>query len=66
MKEEAMGKPGKVLQCGTVVPGCKFVLHGESEDELLVLAAEHAHSVHEIDHLSEELKAKIRSAIRDA
>ena len=61
-----MGKPGKVLECGTVVPGCKFMFHGESEDELLVIAAEHAHSVHGIDHLSEELKAKIRSVIRDA
>ena len=61
-----MGKPGKVFECGTVVPGCKFVLHGETVDELLVIAAEHVHSVHGIDHLSEELKARIRSVIRDA
>ena len=61
-----MGKPRKMLECGAVVPGCKFVAHAESEDELMVIAAEHARSVHGVDHLSEELRAKIRSAIKDA
>jgi predicted small metal-binding protein len=61
-----MARPRKVLECGAVVPGCKFVAHADSEDELMAIAAEHAQSVHGIDHLSEELRAKIRSAIRDA
>jgi predicted small metal-binding protein len=61
-----MAKPGKVLECGTIVPGCNFVAHADNEDELVIIAAAHARSVHGVDHLSEPLKAKIRSVIRDA
>jgi predicted small metal-binding protein len=55
----------KVLECGKVVPGCDFVAHGDSEDELIVKVAEHARIAHEVDHLSEPLKARIRAAIKD-
>jgi predicted small metal-binding protein len=48
------------------LPGCNFVAHADSEDELMIVAATHANSVHGVDHLSEPLKAKIRSVIRDA
>jgi predicted small metal-binding protein len=61
-----MSKPRKVLECGAVVPGCNFVAHAESEDELMLIAAEHARSVHGVDHMSEELKAKVRAVIKDA
>ena len=56
---------GKILECGLVVPGCKFVAHAESEDELMMKMADHARTAHEIEHLSEALKAKIRAAIED-
>ena len=56
----------KVLQCGSIVPGCKFVAHAEDENEMMVVMADHARSVHDVDHLSEEMKAKIRAAMKDA
>jgi predicted small metal-binding protein len=55
----------KVLQCGAIVPGCDFVVHGQTEGELIVKAEEHLQSAHDVDHVSERLKAKIRAAIRD-
>lgn len=56
----------KILECGRLVPGCDYVVHGDTEDEVIVKAAEHARSAHEIDHLSEELKARIRAVIQEA
>jgi predicted small metal-binding protein len=56
---------GKVLECRSVVPGCEFVVHGDSDTEVMIKAAEHARAVHAIEHLSEALKAKIRAAMKD-
>ena len=61
-----MPKLRKVLQCASVIPGCNFVAHAEDENEMIVVMAQHARSVHDVDHLSDELKAKIRAALRDA
>ena len=55
----------KVFECGAVVPGCKFVAHDENRDELVVTAVEHLHRVHEIEQLSESLKARVRAIIKD-
>jgi predicted small metal-binding protein len=55
----------KVFECASVVPGCKFVIHAEERDEVLVQAIEHLHSFHDIGHLSEPLKARIRAVIKD-
>ena len=30
----------KVFECGAVFPGCKFVIHGDSDDELMLKAIE--------------------------
>jgi len=49
----------KELRCGTVIPGCEFVVHAEDNGELLVKAAEHARAVHGIDRLSDQLAARI-------
>jgi len=54
-----------VFECGSVVPGCRFVIHADERDEVLAKAIEHMHSFHEIEHLSEPLKARIRAAIRE-
>ena len=56
----------KVFKCGMVVPGCDFVLHGEDEAELIMKAAEHLRSSHDVEHPSEQLKARIRNVIKDA
>jgi predicted small metal-binding protein len=55
----------KIVECGAVVPGCKFVAHGDSAEELMMKMMDHARSVHGIEHLSEPLKAKIRSAVKE-
>ncbi len=55
----------KVIECGAVVPGCTFVMHGDSEEELLMKAIEHLHASHGIAHPSEPLKARIRAVMRD-
>jgi len=65
MGEREEVKMSKILECGTVVPGCKFVIHGESEEDVMMKAAEHARAVHGVDHMSEALRAKVREAIRD-
>jgi predicted small metal-binding protein len=55
----------KILRCGEIVPGCNFVAHGDDEAELLVKAAEHARSAHGVEHMSDELRAKVKATIRD-
>jgi predicted small metal-binding protein len=55
----------KVLECRAVVPGCNFVVYGESEEDVMMKEEEHAQRVHGVEHISEQLKAKIRSAIKD-
>lgn len=54
-----------VFECGSIVPGCRFVVHSENRDELVVTAIEHLHHVHEIEHLSDSLKARLRSVIKE-
>ena len=54
-----------VYECSSVMPGCKFVAHRESRDGALAAAIEHMHQVHEIEHLSDPLKARIRAAIKE-
>jgi len=56
----------KSLECGVIVPGCRFVIRGENEDDVVVKAASHLHQVHNVDHVSEQLRARIRAAIGDA
>jgi predicted small metal-binding protein len=55
----------KVIECGAVVPGCNFVIHGVDEAEIMVKMAEHLASAHDVQHLSDQLKARIRATIRD-
>src|SRR5215831_9350869 len=33
-----------VFECGSVVPGCKFVIHADERDEVLAKAIEHMYS----------------------
>ena len=55
-----------VYECGTVVPGCMFVAHDENREDLLTTAIAHMHRVHEIEHVPEPLKARIRAVIKEA
>jgi predicted small metal-binding protein len=55
----------KVMKCGDVVPGCKFVATGENDQEVLNKAAEHAKQDHGMDSIPNEVLVKVKSAIHD-
>lgn len=53
----------KQLSCGAVVSGCAAVFHGETTDDILRQAADHAredHAMHEIPPaVAQEIRANI-------
>jgi predicted small metal-binding protein len=55
----------KVLKCGDVVPGCNFEMRGNSEDEVLKKANEHAKTAHNMQYMPPDVLSKVRAAIRD-
>ncbi len=61
--EDAMGK---MVECEKVDPssGCKAVIHGEDEAEVMKKASEHVKS-HGVRDMSPELQAKVRNAMHD-
>ncbi|HUW04604.1 MAG TPA: DUF1059 domain-containing protein [Acidimicrobiales bacterium] len=52
--------------CGDVVEGCDGVVTGETDDEVLAAAAEHAASAHGMADVPEDVVAAIRAGITDA
>lgn len=55
----------KVLRCADVVGSCDFVARGDSEQDILQQASEHARSVHNINEITPEVAEKVKAAIRD-
>jgi len=57
----------KILECASVDPssGCKHVVRGETVEEVMQKAAEHAQE-HGIRHVTPELIEKVKANIRDA
>jgi predicted small metal-binding protein len=55
----------KVMRCNDVVGNCDFVAPGESEQDVMEQAADHARTAHQVSDLTPELADKARSAIRD-
>jgi predicted small metal-binding protein len=55
----------KVLRCADVVGNCDFVAKGDSEEEILQQASEHARSAHSIDEITPDVAQKVKAAIRD-
>lgn len=57
---------GKILECAKVDPssGCTHVVRGQTEEELLKNAMEHAKQ-HGIREVTPELMAKVKAAIRN-
>jgi len=55
----------KVLRCNDLMPGCLYEAKGDSEGEVLMQAAEHARTAHNITEISPELVSQVRGAIRD-
>ena len=56
----------KRFECGTVVDGCDGVVTGDTEDEVLQAAAQHAASAHGMAELPDEVVQKVRAGITDA
>ena len=57
---------GKIVECANVDPssGCTHVVQGNTEEEVLKNAAEHAKQ-HGMREVTPELKAKVKVAIRE-
>ena len=55
----------KQLTCGDLMAGCKAVIEGQDENEVMGRAAEHAKKAHKIEQIPPELAAKVRSAIKE-
>lgn len=55
----------KELRCGDLMPGCKTVLEGKDEADVMAKAAEHAKNAHGLQQVTPELASKVRSAIKE-
>jgi predicted small metal-binding protein len=55
----------KELKCGDLMPGCKAVVEGKDEAEVMAKAAEHAKTVHGLNEVTPDLANKVRSAIKE-
>lgn len=55
----------KELRCDDVIPGCDWVVRGETEEEVLSKGAEHAASAHGIEEMDEATQEKVKASIRE-
>ena len=54
----------KVLRCEDLMAGCKHVVRGTTEEDILRQAAKHASEAHNIKEVTPDLAAKVKSKIR--
>ena len=55
----------KTMKCGDLMPGCDFEAHGETVEDILNAAAQHAKEAHGLQ-VTPELAEKVKSVIKDA
>jgi predicted small metal-binding protein len=55
----------KELHCGDLMPGCKTVIQGKDEAEVMQKGAEHAKTAHGMSTIPPDLAKKVQAAIRD-
>jgi len=55
----------KSLACGDLVPGCKAVLTGKDEKEVMERTTAHAKKAHKMDTMPSDLAAKAKASIKD-
>jgi predicted small metal-binding protein len=55
----------KVLNCGDLMPGCKAVIEGTDEAEVMAKGAEHAKTAHKMTAIPSDVAAKVKAAIKD-
>jgi predicted small metal-binding protein len=51
------------FRCENVVPGCEGEVHGETPEETLQAAADHAGSAHGLTELDAETVEKVKASI---
>ncbi len=56
----------KTFACGDLMPGCDFVAKGETVEEVLAQAGEHAKTAHGLTEIPEDLLKMAKAAIKDA
>lgn len=56
----------KQFACGTVVDGCDGVVTGETDDDVLAAAAQHAAAAHGLTEVPDELVVQIKAGITEA
>ena len=54
------------LHCADAGFECDKTIEGESDDEVMSKAADHAREAHGLDEVDEETSAKLRSLIHEA
>jgi predicted small metal-binding protein len=54
----------KVLRCRDVGVACDWEARGETEEEVLQKATEHARTVHNMTEIPKEMVQKVKAAIR--
>lgn len=54
---------GYEFECDKVIPGCEGKVHGETAEETLTKAAEHAADVHGLTELDDATVEKVKAAI---
>jgi predicted small metal-binding protein len=57
---------GYKFECTNVVPGCEGEVFGDTEEEVLGKAAEHASEAHGMENLDDETVEKVKAAIAPA
>jgi predicted small metal-binding protein len=55
----------KTMSCRDVGFECGFVAKGETEQDILQQASDHARSVHTINEITPEIAEKVRATIKD-
>jgi predicted small metal-binding protein len=53
----------KEFKCGDLVPGCDFVIEGESDDQILEEVAAHVREEHGMDEVPPEVQDTIRASL---
>lgn len=52
----------KQFRCADIVPGCAATVRARSVDEVVAIATDHLHSIHEFE-LSDSLSGRVRQGV---
>jgi predicted small metal-binding protein len=63
--QERMLIMAKVLTCGDLMPGCKAVIEGKDDAEVMARGVEHAKKAHGMATIPPDLAKKVQAAIKE-